>query len=185
MSSRTGHPAAVVSVVGGRGFLGRRICAELAQRGHQVHSIDRTEPSAIPTGVDPRALESDYVVWAASSINPMIAQNDPDRVALDVEAFESYVTAASQSSRRPRTILLSSGGTVYDDTGAPPYAETSSVGARTAYGAAKLRQEHVLLSADQCGLVLRISNAYGPGQAVAPGQGVIAHWMHAIAAGQD
>jgi UDP-glucose 4-epimerase len=130
-------------------------------------------------------MESDYVVWAASSINPMIAQNDPDRVALDVEAFESYVTAASHSSRGPRTILLSSGGMVYDDEGDPPYAETSPVGPRTAYGAAKLRQENVLLSADQSGLVLRISNAYGPGQVVAPGQGVIAHWMHAIAAGQD
>lgn len=177
--------AAIVSVVGGRGFLGSRICSILARRGHKVHAIDRGDPTMLERGVHPRAIESDYVVWAASSINPMIAQNDPDRVALDIEAFESYVRTASQIDGGPRTILLSSGGTVYDDEADPPYAETSPVRPRTAYGAAKLQLERILLSCDESGLVLRISNAYGPGQTVAPGQGVIAHWMHAIAAGQD
>lgn len=32
--------------------------------------------------------------------------------------------------------------------------------------------------------VLRISNVYGPGQPAAPGQGVIAHWLHALVRGE-
>lgn len=175
----------VVSVVGARGFLGRRICAVLAKRGHLVHPFDRDMPPATVDGLDLRVPASDHVVWAASSINLMIAENDPDRVALDTEVFLSFVTAVAAVPDGPRTILLSSGGTVYDSSVVPPYSETSPVGPRSAYGRAKLGLEQLLLANDADGLVLRVSNAYGPGQQVAPGQGVIAHWLHAIAAGQD
>lgn len=177
--------AAVVSVVGSKGFLGRHICTVLTEHGHQVHEFDQDTPPTGADGLDPRVAESDHVVWAASSINPMIAENDPDRVALDTGIFLSFVTDVAALRGGPRTILLSSGGTVYDGSAVPPYSETSLVGPRTAYGRAKLELERLLLATDTAGLVLRISNAYGPGQLVAPGQGVIAHWMHAIAAGQD
>lgn len=177
--------SAAISVIGARGFLGTHIGATLAARGHVVHEFDRDTPLRTSTGLDPRILGSDHVVWAASTINPMIAENDPDRVALDTEVFLAFVTAVAAHPGGPRTILLSSGGTVYDPTGEPPYSEASPASPRTAYGRAKRELERLLLATDPRGLVLRVSNAYGPGQRVAPGQGVVAHWLHAIAAGQQ
>jgi UDP-glucose 4-epimerase len=174
-----------ISVVGGRGFLGRRVTSLLLDRGHRVHVFDRTTPPIGTDGVDARVLASDFVVWAASSINPMIAENDPDRVALDIDTFRSFVESTTGLTSGPRTILLSSGGTVYDERQPPPYSELSPVAPGHAYGRAKLELERTLLSLDDRGLVLRVSNAYGPGQPVAPGQGVVSHWIHAIAAGHD
>jgi UDP-glucose 4-epimerase len=176
---------AVISVIGGKGFLGRRVTSMLLDRGHEVHVFDRTTPPIDADGLDVRVRSSDVVVWAASSINPMIAENDPDRVALDIDTFRSFVELVTGLTSGPRTILLSSGGTVYDESLPPPYSELSPVAPRHAYGRAKLELERALLSLDDQGLVLRVSNAYGPGQPVAPGQGVVSHWVHAIAAGHD
>ena len=176
-------PGETVSVVGARGFLGRHICDRLASRGHTVHGFDRDMPAMTAGAVDPLVLASGYVVWAASSINPMIAANDPDRIALDADVFSAFIAGLARRAGGPRVILLSSGGTVYDTAASPPYSEASPVRPRTAYGAAKLELERLLLASQSSGLVLRLSNAYGPGQPVAPGQGVIAHWFNAIAAG--
>ncbi|WP_456818142.1 NAD-dependent epimerase/dehydratase family protein [Cellulomonas sp. URHB0016] len=174
-----------MSVVGSGGFLGGHITRLLVERGHVVHEFGRSEPPVTLGEVDPRIAVSDHVVWAASSVNPMIAENDPDRIELDLLAFHAYVTAVAGVEHGPRTILLSSGGAVYDQMASPPYAESSPVVPRTAYGRTKIELENRLLEHDDAGLVLRVSNAYGPGQTVAPGQGVVAHWIHAIAAGQE
>ncbi|WP_456789425.1 NAD-dependent epimerase/dehydratase family protein [Cellulomonas sp. P5_C5] len=173
-----------VSVIGARGFIGSHVCRALEQQGHVVHSFDRTTPAMTPQGVDERILASDRVVWAASSINPMIAEHDPDRVALDIDAFTSFLALLAEAPTRPRVVLLSSGGTVYDQSTEPPYAETSPVGPDSAYGQAKLLLEQELVRTAPGSIVLRVANAYGPGQPVAPGQGVISHWLHATAAGQ-
>jgi len=176
-----------VSVVGGGGFLGARIVADLRDHGHRVHVLDRRHPVVAAGDLVPAAAASDWVVWAASSINPMIAEHDPDRIALDTEAFDAFLAglaAARERGGRPRVVLLSSGGTVYDEDAEPPYSESSPTGPRSAYGRAKLDLEHRLLDAVPDPVVLRVANAYGPGQQVAPGQGVIAHWLHAVATGQ-
>ncbi len=183
-SPRHGRPLSV-SVIGARGFIGSHACRALEQRGHVVHEFDRTSPPTGPEGIDERILGSDHVVWAASSINPMIAEHDPDRVALDIAAFTSFLSLLAHAPTRPRTILLSSGGTVYDQDVEPPYAETSPLGPDSAYGRAKLLLEHELVHNAPDSIVLRVANAYGPGQPVAPGQGVISHWLHAAAAGQE
>jgi len=174
-----------VSVIGARGFIGSHVCGALARRGHAVHAFHRSRPPVGPQGVDERVLASDHVVWTASSINPMIAEHDPDRVALDIDAFTSFLGQLGQAPTRPRVVLLSSGGTVYDQTAEPPYTETSAVGPDTAYGRAKLMLEEELRRVRPGSMVLRVANAYGPGQPVAPGQGVISHWLHAAAAGQE
>ena len=42
-----------VLVTGGTGFVGRYLCAELVDRGHEVRTMDRTpEPSAVPDAVE-------------------------------------------------------------------------------------------------------------------------------------
>jgi UDP-glucose 4-epimerase len=185
---RATGPRRTVGVVGGRGFLGARIATDLRDGGHRVHVLDRQHPAVDARGLVPKVAAADWVVWAASSINPMIAEHDPDRVALDTEAFDAFLaglaTTVAERGSAPRVVLLSSGGTVYDEQAEPPYAEDSPTVPRSAYGRAKLALEHRLLAAAADPVVLRVANAYGPGQQVAPGQGVIAHWLHALATGQ-
>ncbi len=185
MHNTTSDPLRTVSVIGGRGFLGGRIADRLQETGHRVHILDRDRPAFDATGLLPEVAGSDWVVWAASSINPMIADNDPDRVVLDAEAFEQLLRGLDDLGPiAPRVLLLSSGGTVYDESVDPPYAEDSPVGPSSAYGRAKLALEQRLFRETNHPVVLRVSNAYGPGQRVAPGQGVVAHWLYAAAAGQ-
>lgn len=178
------EPRSAVSVVGANGFIGRSIVAALRARGHLVHGFGRETPAVSDGRLDPRIRRSAHVIWAASSINPMIAESDPARVALDLNAFEVFLRLAGDATSGPRTILLGSGGTVYDQSAEPPYSESSPVAPRSAYGRAKRALEEILLTSSPRGLVFRIANAYGAGQPVAPGQGVISHWLHALAAGE-
>jgi len=176
--------ATSVAVVGGRGFIGRKVVHALRRRGHDVLVFDRDAP-VLEGGELARAARTvSHVVWSASTINPMIAENDPDRVAQDLVTFEEYLRAAAAAPRTPTTVLLSSGGTVYDLDAVPPFRESAPVRPASAYGEAKLAIEEGLRRSGQAGVVLRVSNAYGPGQPVAPGQGVVSHWLHAAASGQ-
>lgn len=156
----------------------------LRSRGHAVLVFDRDSPVVEGPELAPSARSVSHVVWSASTINPMIAENDPDRVAQDLLTFEEYLRAAGAVPRPPTTVLLSSGGTVYDLDAVPPFGESAHVRPASAYGQAKLALEERLRSSGHSGVVLRVSNAYGPGQPVAPGQGVVSHWLHAAASGQ-
>jgi UDP-glucose 4-epimerase len=116
----------------------------------------------------------------ATSINPQIAESSPQRVAADYAAFSDFLEGLARHSSPPPVVLLSSGGTVYDDRARPPYDESSPTSPRSAYGKAKLALELQLRErAPRGSVVVRISNAYGPGQPVASGQGVVAHWLRA------
>lgn len=82
--------------------------------------------------------------------------------------------------------MLSSGGTVYDPSVPPPYAEDSPTAPVTAYGRSKVRLERLLLGSKLPPgrrVVVRVANAYGPNQPARRGQGVIAHWLRAAALG--
>jgi UDP-glucose 4-epimerase len=96
------------------------------------------------------------------------------------------LAACGRDGRRPAVVLLSSGGTVYSPAGRPPFRETSEVGPAGVYGRAKLAQEHaVLRAAEQVRpVILRLANVYGPGQSTHGAQGVVAHWLAAVAAGR-
>ena len=85
----------------------------------------------------------------------------------------------------PTVVLLSSGGTVDDPQGRAPYDEQAPTRPLSAYGAAKLALESLLAErAPGRHVTLRVANAYGPGQPVGSGQGVIAHWLRAAWRGE-
>jgi UDP-glucose 4-epimerase len=134
----------------------------------------------------PDASSSRTVFWLAASVNPAVAEERPDLVEADLATFEQLLRGVEAASEPPRIVLLSSGGVVYDPDRPPPYREDSPVRATTAYGESKLSLERQLRSADipdDAKVVVRVSNAYGPGQPARRGQGVIAHWLHAAATG--
>lgn len=175
-----------VAVVGASGFLGRRVVAALERDEVVVHEYTRSVPFLTPDGRPEAGLASaSTVLWLATRINPVTAEREPERVQADRMAFTSLLLALRDLTTPPTVVLVSSGGTVYDPATAPPYAESAPTGPVSTYGRAKLALERLLAEqAPGRHVTLRVSNAYGPGQAFTGGQGVIAHWLRAAAQGE-
>lgn len=174
-----------VAVVGAGGFVGSALTAHLAKEGRESVGFTRKKPVIDEDGaLVPELARCGVVCWLATVINPYLAATEPGLVERELLTFGSFLTAVAGLSDPPRVVLASSGGTIYDTDAVPPYRESSPVRPRAEYGRAKLRLEEMLHAAPVPGVVLRIANAYGPGQPVAPGQAVIAHWMHAIIQGR-
>ena len=175
-------PHRSAAVVGADGFLGRHLVRRLQQAGVPVLSHTRARPLLWPDGrPDPGLAAVGTVFWLASTINPAVAESDPGRVAADHAVFRDLLDRLPAG---PRVVLVSSGGTVYDPAATPPYAESAPVRPTGAYGAAKLALERALTEAlGPAAVVVRVANAYGPGQPAASGQGVVAHWLRSAAEG--
>lgn len=167
------------AVVGAGGFIGRALVAGLGERGVPALPLGRRELGA------PRELAAlldgvGTVFWSASSITPAVAETEPHRIDDDRHALRGFLDVLATAAPAARLVYLSSGGTVYG-SGTPPYTEDSPTRTTSAYGRAKLAMESDVLRRWSAPTVVRISNAYGPGQPAAPGQGVVGHWLRALA----
>jgi UDP-glucose 4-epimerase len=184
MTRSARSPAA--TVVGASGFIGTTLSRKLAATGTTVEACTSGRPF---TG---RAVERSSVqrtrtlYWLASNVNPAVAEERPDLVERDRCAFEVAVATVATSPDPPRVVLVSSGGTVYDTSRPPPYDEASPLAPTTAYGRSKVELEEALAASalpPDRKTILRVANAYGPGQQARRGQGVIAHWLRSAAEG--
>jgi UDP-glucose 4-epimerase len=169
-------------VVGASGFIGNAVADELEARGVQTLRFTREAPITLPTGeLAPGVGEVDSIFWLASSIRPAVT----DHAAEDLDALASLLSGLrAEHDGEPRVIIVSSGGTVYDPAQSPPYTESHPTHAANAYGSAMLAAEHTLSTLWGNHVIVRASNAYGPGQPVRRGQGVIAHWLDAVLRGE-
>ena len=172
-----------IAVVGSGGFLGAAIERNLVGRGHRVAPVTRRMPVHVGGVVSRVVAGATGVVWAAGGVSPTVAHQQPALVEEELEAFTTSLRALADQPAPPHVVLLSSGGAVYGG-GMPPHAESAPLIPGNAYGAYKLHQEQILQSSGLAYTSLRISNAYGPGQTGARGQGVLAVWMKAVLAGQ-
>jgi len=171
------HAAAVV---GATGFIGTALSRELETRGVRVIRVTADEPATrdgLSLRPDMRAVSTVY--WAASRINPQIAAERPDLVAQDLADFRAFQSAAARQIPDATIVLLSSGGTVYGSA-QPPHSESTTPRPTSDYGRSKLELERLLGRGGTRSVIVRVSNAYGPGQPPAPGQGVIGHWLRAL-----
>jgi UDP-glucose 4-epimerase len=181
----TNEPAAV-AVVGARGFIGSRLADTLEIAGIPVARITRSDPMVAGGALAAPLRSVRTIFYAASSINPAAAERYPERVAADRAVFRELLAAVRAAGTRPAIVLTSSAGAVYDPAVDPPYRETDPTRPSTAYGRAKLDLERDLLAMSDAvrPIVLRIANAYGPGQRTGTMQGVIGHWLEAAVAGE-
>jgi UDP-glucose 4-epimerase len=174
-------------VVGPDGFLGSALTRRLDAVGEAPYRFTRNERWCGARSEAAGLLrETDVVYWLAGSVNPATADSGVELIDADLAALSLFAAAARGSSIR-RVVFASSGGTVYKTGDAPPYGETDPTLPVSTYGRYKLRQEQLLtelLPDDVELVVLRIGNAYGPGQPVGTGQGVIAYWLDAALNGQ-
>ncbi|BBC30329.1 hypothetical protein SGFS_016230 [Streptomyces graminofaciens] len=169
-----------VVVLGGTGFVGRRVCADFHAAGWAVTAVARHAPKDLD---GTRFLSLDLAETPSGALAEMLEAQRPDVVvnatgsiwSREDAAMERICTlpalrlleALGSMSRRPRLVHL---GSVLEYGPVPPGA---AVGAErtpeptTAYGKAKLAASRAVLQAAARGavhgLVLRVANVAGVG----------------------
>ncbi len=117
-----------------------------------------------------------HVVFALSSLMPGEAEQEPHLdLSMILQPLLELVDQLGEACR-PLT-FLSSGGTVYGRTDIFPTPEDAPTAPLSVYGITRLTAERFVLRYGAIhGVpvrILRIANAYGPGQTGARGQGII------------
>ncbi len=170
-------------VTGGAGFLGHHLCNALVDVGHEVIAVDDLSSG------DPERLDEQVLFHRASVLNrPKLwtllhGVDCVYHLAARVLVAESVLypreynevnvggTVALLEAMRdleiPRLILASSGA-IYGEQEKQPIAESARPHPRSPYAVSKLSAEHYVHTIgalwDISTTVLRIFNAYGPGQ---------------------
>lgn len=176
-------PSRPVAVIGARGFLGAALVDRLASLDMPTLTYSRSRPFVGPSGrVDPQLASATTVYWLVGSIRPATAE-DHDAAVADRRALRALVRHLRATDSTARLVAVGSGGTVYDTRYQPPYAESAHVAPVNGYGRAMRDMEQLARRAPHS-VVLRVANAYGPGQPARRGQGVIAHWLRCVAAAE-
>jgi len=173
-------------VVGASGFIGSAVSASLRSVGAALFTPTRQELVSISDRLRVALAHASDVVWLAGVASPALAARTPYIAWADVRLLQA--TLASRASNWPaaRFTLVSSGGTVYDTSLPPPYHETSPIRPVSPYAITRVAMESELRSAwsnDDC--IVRVANAYGPGQEPKHSQGVVAHWLQAAQRGDQ
>lgn len=172
-----------IVIVGGNGFIGSACCKLFYEAGHVVTNVTRTPFNASVEDTPINYIECNYdnlhelgdiysaanvIIHAAHDTTPSSSASQgsieinanllPTLKLLDFLEKESKATL----------IYLSSGGAVYGSHLKSPFTETSPIFPFSYYGAGKAAIEHFITSySHQSGnrsIVLRPTNAYGPGQ---------------------
>ncbi|MFE6938280.1 NAD-dependent epimerase/dehydratase family protein [Streptomyces chartreusis] len=175
-------------VVGAGGLMGRALCERLRASGAEAVAATRDTPPLVrPDGTPAPALRAAGVVhYLATSVTPGLAETHPERVAADHETFVRTLDALATVENPPLVVLASTGLTVSESGDGRPCTEDAEALPKSAYARAKLALERELLSRSPLvpGMVMRMTNVYGPGHALRRGYGVVAHWLAAVAQGR-
>ncbi len=181
-------------VIGGAGFIGRAVVAELLALGRQVLVLGR-EPAPVPplpagvryvhspaddggAALQQALSEVDEVIDLAYATVPGTSFQDPvnDILVNLPEAVRLFELAATLPLKK--FVWISSGGTVYGRTSAELIPETHPTLPLSPYGITKLAIEkyaHMYFESKGLPIVcVRPANAFGEGQRTYSGQGFIA-----------
>ena len=182
-------------VLGAAGFIGRRLCHELASKKIKVLAATRKQaefiqplaenvvsPFSEPDHFLAVLKHADALIHAASDTTPGGSNANPLAEADHIRSNLALIEALQSYPRLP-VLYISSGGTLYGSMD-KPVSELMPVHPRSYHGAAKASIELFLGAwAQQYGgslTVLRPSNVYGPGQRSHKGFGIIPAAMESI-----
>lgn len=186
-------------LVVGAGFLGRAIALRLSGTGHRITVLSpHARETPWPEGIDTmNGRQEDHAL-----MNRLLADNDAvihvawgttpnssaGRPALEAERGLDPFLAFFETLQRfseVRLLFLSSGGTVYGETGGQPVGEERPMQPLSCHGAGKAAAETFLgMRRTERTLILRPSNIYGPGQGMRSGFGVVPHLLRCAAEGR-
>lgn len=158
-------------LLGGAGFIGRALAARLQREELPLHIVGRHDTDRLEL-VLPHCRT---VIHLASATTPGSSAKHPqleqDNLALTLRLLELL-----QTQPDTHLIFFSSGGTIYGNPQQLPVAEDSPVAPLSHHGAGKAAQEafcQALRAQGHAVTIVRPSNAYGPGQTIKSGFGLV------------
>jgi UDP-glucose 4-epimerase len=160
-----------VLLLGGEGFIGSALLRRLQKERRPVHVVGRKNI----TTLKPLLAKCGTVFHLASATTPGSSANDI-RMEDDNLRLTHHVADLLRRQAGTHLIYLSSGGTVYGNPAVLPVTEDAALAPLSNYGTAKIEQEKLCTALREYGTtvtVLRPSNAYGPGQSLKTGFGLI------------
>lgn len=176
-----------VLITGGAGFLGSALANHLVNQGHHVRVIDDLS-SGDPLALDGRVLFTRGDVRDIPKLWTVLRDVDvvyhlaarvsvPESILYPVEynAVNTGGTVSLMTAMRDAgvgRVVMASSATIYGEQPAQPTRETAEPHPPNPYAVSKLAAEHYVRAIGGLyeieTVVLRIFNAYGPGQATPP-----------------
>lgn len=160
-----------VLLLGGGGFIGSALAKRLKLESTPVHIVGHDDGERL----EQILLQCGTVVHLASSTTPGSSARHPS-LELDNLALTLRLLELIQNQSKTHLIFFSSGGTVYGNPDRLPVTEDSAITPLSNHGAGKAAQElfcQALRAQGHAVTILRPSNAYGPGQTMRRGFGLV------------
>ncbi|SBT07466.1 Nucleoside-diphosphate-sugar epimerase [Candidatus Propionivibrio aalborgensis] len=160
-----------VLLLGGSGFIGRALAERLNAERAVVHIVGRNDGDRLERAIP----ECGTVIHLASATTPGSSARNPN-LELGNLALTLRLLELLQSQPETHLIFFSSGGTVYGNPDRLPVTEDAPIAPLSNHGAGKASQEVFLQAYRARGhaiTMVRPSNAYGPGQTLRQGFGLI------------
>lgn len=175
------RPDSLIAIVGASGFIGNHFAQNLAALSVKHVRVTRSKPLLDVSGnldLRFRKIQMDTLYWLASSSVPTVVEQNPTIIRQEVAYFLRCLEELRRFQPAARVVLLSSASVVYTAT-TQPSREDAELKPFNQYGHLKAALEDALKSSALDYMILRVTNAYGPGQKRGRGQGVIAEWLGA------
>ncbi len=176
-----------VLITGGAGFLGAALANRLVSQGHHVRVLDdlsagdrdRLDRRVAFTRGDTRDIPKlwtllrgvDCVYHLAARVSvPESVLYPVEYNAVNVGGTVALMTAVRDA--QVKRVVLTSSGAAYGEQAAQPVAERVPLQPQTPYAVSKMAAEHYVLAIGALWgietVILRVFNAYGPGQPLPP-----------------
>jgi UDP-glucose 4-epimerase len=170
-----------ILLLGGTGFIGSALARRLEQEKKAVHIFGRQNAGRLEHVLP----QCGTVIHLASSTTPGSSATDP---GLELGNLTLTLRLLELMQNQPKThlIFFSSGGTVYGNPDRLPVTEDTPIALLSNHGAGKASQEafcQVFRAQGHAVSILRPSNAYGPGQTIRHGFGLVRTMLECVRLG--
>ncbi|PKO62521.1 MAG: epimerase [Betaproteobacteria bacterium HGW-Betaproteobacteria-18] len=160
-----------VLLLGGAGFIGSALASRLQHEKMPVHIVGRHDADQLAQLLP----QCSTVIHLASATTP---GSSARQASLELGNLALTLRLLDLLRAQPQThlIFFSSGGTVYGNPQRLPVTEDSPIAPLSNHGAGKAAQEsfcQALRAQGHAVTILRPSNAYGPGQTMKSGFGLV------------
>ncbi len=188
-------------LLGGGGFIGSHLTAEMGRLGFDPIVVDRNSipnfkgtfiqseldsESHLQDLIDLRSVDIVYLL--AWSSRPGDADLNPIQdLSRNVVSNLAWIEAIHQANPTCRIVFISTGGAIYGHGNSYPHKESDTLKPLGMYGYGKSVVESYLELCSRRSnldyLVFRPANPYGPGQIPGTGQGIVATFLYKISRG--